>query len=111
MIDTRECFWENFRGSKSLSHEISSRKSSLARILKYFPFDHDHRYFDYSNIFFLMTPSAIIMKPDHLRLLALHFSSERQSIANFGRIPRLSAASAPLGLGEAEAHPQGIACF
>ena len=109
-IDRRESFWEDFRGS-SLSHEISSRKNSLAGNLNYFHFDHVHRYFDYSNLFFLLAANAIIMKPNHLRLLALHFSSERQSIADFGRIPRLSSVFAPLGLGEAEVHPQGIACF
>ena len=109
-IDIRESFLEDFRGS-SLSHEILSRKNSLAGNLNYFPFDHVHRYFDYSNLFFLLAANAISMKPNHLRLLALHFSSERQSIADFGRILRLSSASAPLGLGEAEVHPQGITCY
>ena len=77
-------------------------------ILNYFPFDHVHRFFDYSNLIFPLTSDVIVKHPD-LRL-APHFSFAQQSIASFGRIPRLSSSSTPLGQGEAEVLQRGIAC-
>ena len=77
--------------------------------MNYFPFDHIHRYFEEPNLIFLLTATAI-MKPDHLRIV-LHINFVSHNIADFGRIPRLSSASSPPGLGEAEVLLWGTACF